>query len=152
MEMLKNQYLIFEVDEAFAIELEQVIEIVEYANITCVPETPEYIAGVINLRGHVVPVIDMRVRFMKKAKADNDRRCIIIVNFEDNQLGLVVDNVVDLIQLEDENLSEPPQVGNDYAHVFIKQIGVHNEKMNLIVDVDKLVNYNEISFAEELRS
>jgi len=143
-----SQYLIFEVDEAYGLELDKVLEIIEYTGITQVPETPDYIAGVINLRGHVVPVMDVRARFKKEPGDHLPRRCIILVSFEESTLGLIVDNVLDLIVIEEGSLSQPPQIGNDYAHNFIKLIGVYEDKMNLIVDVDKLIHLNDLSFLE----
>lgn len=148
-DFLKNQFLVFNVDEAYAIELSKVQEIVEMTGITRVPETPSYIAGVMNLRGHVVPVLDIRERFKKAPAAENSsRRCIVLVEFDGNPLGLIVDNVVDLITIEEGAFSEPPQVGNDYSHVFIRLVGVHDGKMHLIIDTDKLVNHSDLKFMD----
>lgn len=143
---ISNQYLIFEVDEEFAIEISRVIEILELQPITTVPETPAYIPGVINLRGNVLPVIDVRVRFKKAKKEHSRRNCIIIVELDGIRLGLVVDGVVDLLTIPDDKILPPPQVGGNYTHVFIKAIGVYNDKMKLIIDGDKLVNYKDLEF------
>ncbi len=145
---LQGKYLVFEIDENYALELSKVKEILEYKPVTAVPETPAYIAGVMNLRGSVVPVIDMRKRFHKPEKADLQRRCTIIIHFENALLGLMVDNVTDLIDIAAGSISPPPQVGADYAHVFIKSIGVCSEKMLLIVDTDRLVNHSDLQFLE----
>lgn len=145
---ITQKYLLFEVDEAFALSLSQVVEIIEVTEITRVPETPDYIAGILNLRGHVVPVLDVRRRFRKPYRADVKPRCIIIANIEDHPLGLLVDNVIDLIDIAPENIQETPQVGNSYIHVYIKNIGITDNKMHLIVDTDRLVNYNDLYFLE----
>jgi len=143
------QYLIFEVDEAYAIELSSIVEILEIQPITRVPETPDYITGVMNVRGQVVPVIDLRVRFKKPANESIERKCVIVTKFENLDLGLIVDSVSDLINIDDENISEPPQVGNDYSHIFIKAIGVYDGQMKLILDTDKVINHSDIDFLEE---
>lgn len=148
MSDVANKYLLFEVDEEYAISLEHVVEIIEYTDITRVPETPDYIAGIINLRGHVIPVLDIRKRFRKRIQDTASARCIIICTIENSQLGLIVDNVIDLIDIDADKLKDPPQVGSSYVHVFIKHIGIADSKMYLIVDTDKLVNYNDLFFLE----
>ncbi len=144
-----QQYLVFSVDESYALELSKIVEILEYKPITRVPETPPYIAGMMNRHGSVLPVIDMRKRFHKEDRPDLPYRCIIVIRFDEMKLGLVVDNVNDLITLDPGSISAPPQVGPDYAHVFIKGIGVHEQKMMLIVDADRLVNQSDLTFLEE---
>lgn len=145
---VNNKYLIFEVDEEYALGVRYIVEIIENTDITRVPEAPDYIAGIINLHGMVVPVIDIRKRFKKPPKVDAPRRCIIITKVESNPLGLIVDNVVDMIDMEPDKLKEPPQVGGSYVHVFIKAIGIYEDRMHLVVDPDKLVNYNDLFFTE----
>jgi Chemotaxis signal transduction protein len=144
-----NKYLVFYIDELFALELKSVIEIIDMRPITKVPETPEYIAGVMNLRGEALPVIDMRARFKKAPKGGNDRQCMIVARFDDMKLALLVDEVTDLVGIDPDNVNPPPQVGHDYSHVFIKAIGVREEGMLLIVDTDKLVNLSELDFMSE---
>ena len=147
-EHLSDKYLIFEVDEYYALEIAAVVEIIEYTEPTNVPDTPDYIAGMMNLHGHIVPVIDIRTRFKKKPKEINARRCIVIVNIANNHIGLIVDNVIDLITINPANLIDPPQVGTSYSYVFIKSIGVTGNKMNLIIDTDKLINHNDFEGLE----
>lgn len=146
---INSKYLIFEVDEEYALPLSYIVEIIDAADITRVPETPDYIAGIINLRGHVVPVIDIRKRFHKPDRGELCRQCIIITRIESNLLGLVVDNVIDLVDIDPKQISPSPQVGGSYVHVFIKSIGIYDEKMMLIVDADRLVNYNDLFFTDE---
>ena len=142
-----GKYLIFEVDQAYALEIDKIIEIVELSAVTPVPETPDYIAGVINLRGQVVPLIDIRCRFKcSSGDLENKRRCVVIVDFEGAHIGLMVDNVLELADIPDENISPPPQVGNDYVHVFVKAIGVVDSKMMLIIDPERIVNFSDLDF------
>lgn len=148
MSDIESKYLLFEVDEEYALPLTHVIEIIEAREITKVPETPDYIAGILNLRGHVIPVLDVRKRFRKPARPDAPRRCVIIASVEQNPLGLLVDNVIDLIEIQPEQLKDPPQVGSSYINVFIGHIGIGENKMHLIVSADRLVNYNDLYFLE----
>lgn len=148
-EELQNKYLVFYIDELFALELKNVIEIIGMKPITKVPETPDYILGVMNLRGEALPVLDMRARFKKAPDCGGDRRCLIITRFEDMKLALLVDEVTDLVTINPENVNPPPHVGHDYSHVFIKAIGVREEGILLILDTDKLVNMSELEFLNE---
>lgn len=152
MSETSKKYLLFEVDEEYALELDTVLEIIELCDITRVPEAPDYVSGIINLRGNVVPVIDVRKRFRKPYREGVVARCIIICNVADNRLGLVVDNVIDLIEIEPEKLQDPPQLGSNYIHVFVKNIGLSvsdPDCMRLIVDTDKLVNYDDLHYFDE---
>lgn len=140
------RYLTFELGESYALDMSCIVEIIQYKAVTAVPETPTYIAGVVNIRGVILPVIDMRTRFHLPEAVDLSRRCIIIINFEDKKIGLVVDNVTDLIELDADKVSPPPQAGSHYSHVFIKSVGILDEGITLIVDTDKLVHLNELDF------
>lgn len=144
MNDIDNKYLVFEVDEAYALALHHVVEIIEYRDVTKVPETPDYIAGIINLRGHVVPVIDVRRRFRKAYREGVRPRCIVIIRLDNNLLGLSVDNVVDLVDINPEELTAAPQIGGSHAHAFISAIGIRDGVMQLVVDTDRLVNYNDL--------
>lgn len=147
---MSNRFMIFKVDEEYAVELPKIVEIVEYQKVTRVPETPSYIAGVINLRGNVIPLIDLRARFKKDPYKGVKNQSIIIVNFDNLTLGLICDKVLDLITIEEQELEAPPQVGDSYAHVFIRAIGVYDDKIKLIIDSDKLVHLNELDFLSEI--
>lgn len=143
-----NKYLTFHLDECYALDMDYIVEVIQYKPVTSVPETPSYIAGVINLRGAIVPVIDMRERFLKEARTELLRRCILIVNFSDMLLGLLVDDNADIEELDPEKITAPPQVGNHYSHVFVKAIGVKAEGMVLIIDPDKLVHLEELDMMD----
>lgn len=140
-----NKYLIFEADEIYALELSKVIEILEFKSVTKVPETPSYIAGMMNLRGNVIPVIDLRERLKLPPANESTRKCIITVNFDSMNLGIIVDNVTDLILIPKEKTTPPPQVGTDYKHIFIKSIGITETGMTLILDSEKLINYSDLN-------
>ena len=145
---MQNQYLIFELEEEYAIALEKIVVIVEYNGVTTVPETPDYIVGVINYRGLVLPVIDLRIRF-KKPEVDVPRRCIVITELDGINFGLMVDRVSDIVTIGEDAVKPPPQVGGNYSFNFIKSIGVADEKMVLIIDTDKLINLNDLEELSE---
>lgn len=148
-EQLKQSYLICAVDEQYALAAGSVVQIVEYKDVTPVPEVPRYIAGIMNLRGRVIPVVDLRARFRKPPLAEGARRCIVIARFDALELGLAVDSALDLAIIEDDQIAPPPQVGSDYAHVFVKAIGVVNERMVLILDENRIVNHQDLEFLED---
>lgn len=140
-----KRYLTFDLDECYALDMDLVAEVIQSKPVTPVPETPAYIAGVINLRGAVIPVIDMRARFLKEQREDLLRRCILIISFGEMMIGLLVDDNADITELDPEQLAAPPQVGNHYSHVFIKSIGMTEGKVILVIDTDKLVHLEEIN-------
>ena len=146
---LGYKYLIFNLDESYALELTKVLEIVELSSISKVPETPDYILGIMNLRGHVLPIIDLRLRFKRKTKERTGKECVIIIDFDGNNVGIIADTVVDLISIPPESIAPPPQVGSDYSHVFVKGIGIHGDEMKLILDCDKIIYLNDLDFVKE---
>lgn len=145
----KKKYLTFELDEIFALEMTRVKEIIQYKPITKVPEAPAYIEGVINLRGTILPVINMRARLRKEDRSDLERRCIVIVSLEgEEDLGLLVDDMADIIEIPVDKIVPPPQVGSNYAHVFVKEIGLLDEEVIQIIDGDKLIHLEELAAVE----
>ena len=107
----KGRYLIFFIDnESYGIEIQYVTEIIGIQNITKVPEFPEYLKGIINLRGKIIPVMDVRLRFRKEAKEYSDRTCLIVVNIMDMSIALIVDSVAEVVKIDDTEISELPQV------------------------------------------
>ena len=148
-EELIDKYLVFKLDEDYALPLEKIVEIVEMGYVTKIPETPSYIMGVMNLRGRVIPLIDLRVRFKKPPCEDLSHQCVVITNFDDIQIGLIVDNVDDLITMDPQQVTPPPTVGKDYAHVFIREIGIYQDQMKLILDGDKLINHQDLDFMSQ---
>lgn len=140
----KNQYLIFRLeDDQFGIEIEKVTEIVGMQKITQVPEMPDYIKGIINLRGKIIPVMDVRMRFRKDAIEYNDRTCVIIVDMQNISVGLIVDDVCDVASLGDEDIVPPPDMGKN-DNRFIKGIGKNGEAVKLILDCERLLSDDEV--------
>ncbi|MDP4292545.1 MAG: chemotaxis protein CheW [Bacteroidota bacterium] len=140
----KNQYLIFRLeDDQFGIEIEKVTEIVGIQKITQVPEMPNYIKGIINLRGKIIPVMDVRMRFKKDAIEYNDRTCVVIVEMQNISVGLIVDDVCDVASLGDEDIVPPPDMGKN-ENRFIKGIGKAGQDVKLILDCERLLSDDEV--------
>jgi len=149
-----NQYLSFTLQqETFAIGILYVKEIIEYGNVTPVPMVPEYIRGVLNLRGNVLPVIDLAVRMGLSAQAVSKHTCIVIVEMlEKNEvvsLGIIVDAVNDVLTLTNDDLESAPSFGGRVRGEFIRHIGKVNEVFLTLLDLERILSIDELA---ELRS
>ncbi|HHZ17559.1 MAG TPA: chemotaxis protein CheW [Peptococcaceae bacterium] len=146
---LKGKYLTFFLgEECYGIEIRYVIEIIGIQGITEIPELPAYIKGIINLRGQIIPVMDMRMRFRRPFKEYNDRTCVVVVVIKNVSLGLIVDNVADVIDIPDEEIVPPPNaIDTDYR--FVKGISKMGGQIRLLLECEKILGEDE---AEELVS
>ena len=139
----KDKFLTFSLGkEDYGIEIKYVTEIIGIQPITEVPELPHYIKGIINLRGKMIPVMDIRLRFQKEERDYNDRTCIIVIDIKDISIGLIIDTVSEVITILENNIVPPPDIallGNRY----IKGIGKVEETVKLILDCNKLLNNDE---------
>jgi purine-binding chemotaxis protein CheW len=152
-----QQYLTFSLaGEMFAIGTLGIKEIIEYGHVTTVPMAPAYIRGVINLRGAVVPVVDLRVRFNQPATAVTRRSCIVIteVAAEDGTqvLGIVVDAVSEVLELDPSNIEPPPAFGAKIRSDFIAGVGKVAGQFVVLLDVDKVLSIAELSGVSSLVS
>lgn len=142
---LKGRYLTFRVgDEEYGIEILHVIEIVGVQEITWVPNVPSFVRGVINLRGHVIPVIDVRERFSMPSRNYDARTCVIVVRIDDVTVGMVVDTVNEVREIPESSISAPPQVGGVQALDFIKSMGRVGDNVLILLDVRKLIGREEL--------
>ncbi len=141
----KGKYLTFIIGrEEYGIEIRFVTEIIGGMQIiTEVPEVPEYVKGIINLRGKIIPVMDVNLRFKKDAKEYNDRTCIIVINIYDLSVGLIVDYVAEVLSIDDEDIVPPPVARAGFHNRYIKGIGKVGSAVKLILDCDKLLNDEE---------
>lgn len=136
----KNKYLTFIIDgEDYGIDICHVIEIITATAITWVPETPDEIKGIINLRGSIIPVIDVRTRFRKEEKPYDELTCIIVIEYEEYTVGLIVDTVNEVLLIPEEFISSPPNAKLKYQNKFIKNIGRVGENVQLLLDIDKFL-------------
>lgn len=139
----KDKFLTFRIgSEEYAIEIRYVNEIFGIQNITTVPNIKPYIKGIINLRGMIVPVIDIRTRFLMDTIDYDDRTCIIVVNYNDIPIGLIVDEVSEVLNLSEEMVAPPPQTNKGSHSRYIQGIGKYNEQVKIILNIKKLL-YDE---------
>ncbi len=140
----KGKFLTFSMEsEMYGIDVRYVTEIIGIQPITEVPELPDYIKGIINLRGKIIPVMDVRLRFKMPFKEYNDRTCIIVINIDDTCIGLIVDSVTEILSIPEDEIVDPPKV-NKTGSNYIKCIGKVGNEMKLILDCYKLLNDREI--------
>jgi purine-binding chemotaxis protein CheW len=142
----KGKYLTFTMEkETYGIEIRFVTEIIGIQPITAVPELPEYIRGIINLRGKIIPVMDVGLRFKKPFRLYNDRTCIIVIDINEISIGLIVDSVSEVLVIRDEDIVEPPDISNG-GHKYIKGIGKVGSDIKLLLDCEKMLNDNDIEY------
>ncbi|NMA91982.1 MAG: purine-binding chemotaxis protein CheW [Firmicutes bacterium] len=145
---LKGKYLIFSMgNERYGLEIRHVTEIIGIQPLTAVPGMPNYIKGITNLRGKIIPVMDARLRFKKAAREYDDRTCIIVLNSDAISIGLIVDSVSEVLAIDDKDIVPPPAIGKG-DHQYIKGIGKAGESVKLLLDCRKLLTYSEISSIE----
>jgi len=146
----KGKYLTFVVgNEVYGIEIRYVTEIIGIQAITEVPELPVYIKGIINLRGKIIPVMDVRLRFGKEPKEYNDRTCVVVVDIGEISIGLIVDSVSEVLTIPDEDIVPPPQL-NKAQNRYIKAIGKVGNEVSLLLDCEKLLNDDEVAVLSEI--
>lgn len=147
---LKGRYLTFTIgNECYGIEIKYVTEIIGMQEITEIPELPEYVKGIINLRGKIIPLMDIRLRFKKEPREYNDRTCVIVVDIKDLSLGLIVDSVAEVLTIPEEDIVEPPQMNKNVNNRYIKNIGKVGSDVKLLLDCERLLTEGEL---EELSS
>ncbi len=137
---LKDRYLTFYIGgESYAIEIEYVREIIGIQKITSIPNIKSFIKGIINLRGIIIPVVEVRLRFGMKEIDYNDRTCIIVVHVNNTQIGLIVDEVSEVMKIEEDMVFPPPQTGKGSKSRFIKSLGRIDEDVKIMLDLIKLL-------------
>jgi len=147
------QYLTFKLaDEVFALDITQVREVLDYTAVTKVPKMPEFMRGVINLRGSVVPVVDMRMKFGMEKTERTVNTCIIIVEIDlDGDmtvLGALADSVQEVMDLDAGQIEPAPKIGTRLRTEFIKGMGKHNDEFIIILDIDKVFSSDELSLVQ----
>jgi len=148
---LRNKFLTFFIeDQLFGISIADVVEIVGMQDITKVPEFPSYAKGVINLRGIIIPIIDVRLRLKKEEAAYNERTCIIVTNINGSYIGFIVDSVNEVTKISEEDVSAPPHMGSDYVNTYITGIAKIENIIVLIMDIKKMLNEKEIEFITKI--
>ena len=140
----KSMYMTFKSgNEFYGLKIEYVSEIIQFQAITPIPETEDYIRGLINLRGKVIPVIDVRLRFKQKPFEYNDRTCIIVLNVKSMLVGLIVEKIADVVEIKDSDILPPPTISSraDQGNrKYIYGIGKVGDHVKLLLDPDKLLS------------
>ena len=134
---MKGKYLTFWTDgQLFAIPISDVVQIVQIQSITLVPEFPPYAKGIINLRGSVIPIIDVPY---------NDHNCIIITSIYNRLVGFVVEKIEEVTPIPNEEISPPPQMSHDFTTTFLTGIGKHDKKVILLLDTQKILSLEQMN-------
>lgn len=146
----KGLYLTFRLgDELFAIDVGQVREVLEMETITAVPNALEFMRGIINVRGSVVPVVDLRAKFGMSAIENTVHTRVVVMELdldgEVNVLGALADSVHEVIELNPDTIEPPPRLGNRWRSQFIKGVGKRDERFILILDIDKVFSLEELT-------
>lgn len=126
-------------DQTYAVEIKYVTDIIEIQPITQIPKVPEYIKGVINLRGKVIPVMSIRSRFGKEEIPYDSRTCIIVLEYDDVSAGIIIDRVSEVINITPEEITPPPAYKSVNANRFINLIVNAENNVKLILDCKKLI-------------
>jgi len=150
------QYLTYKLgNEVFALDIAKVREVLDFTTGTRVPRMPEFMRGVINLRGSVVPVVDMRLKFGMTRTEKTADTCVIItevtVDNETTVLGALADSVQEVLDLEQRNIEPPPKIGTMLRTEFIKGMGKQNDRFIIILDIDKIFSAEELSQVQAAR-
>nr|MBN2278480.1 purine-binding chemotaxis protein CheW [candidate division Zixibacteria bacterium] len=150
-----GKYLTFRLaNEEYGLEILKVREIIGLMEITGVPQTPSHIRGVINLRGKVIPVLDLRLKFGMDAAEDTDQTCIVVVEvtFGDQSVmtGVVVDAVSEVLDIDDEQIEDAPTFGGGVETDFILGIGKIKNEVKILLDIDKVLNTGDMAILNDM--
>jgi purine-binding chemotaxis protein CheW len=148
-----GRYLIVELGtEEFGISVLQVKEIMKMQEITSVPQTPVFLQGVINLRGRIVPVVNLRSKFHMADQVYSERTCIVVVRVQmhdgEQPLGIVVDGVIEVLLLDSDDIEDAPDFGRELAASYVRGMAKNKGKVKILLDIDRVLNNTDIgSFA-----
>lgn len=140
----KDRYLTFHLGrEDYGIEIQYVIEIIVMHKITEVPDTPRYIKGVINLRGSVIPVMDVREKFGLESRDYDERTCIVVVNYNEVIVGLIVDTVSEVLDIPENLIDPPPRAHSDKKNNYLKGMGKIGDQVKILLNIQKILHLEE---------
>jgi purine-binding chemotaxis protein CheW len=149
----KDKFLTFVLDsEYFGVDIRFVTEIVGMQKINEIPQSPDYVKGVMNLRGNIIPVIDMRLRFKKEPADYTDRTCIVVIDFKDITAGLIVDRVDEVVNIPGTSIAPPPSFKTGFHARYISGIGKIGEEIRLLIDCDRLFTEEEETELSQIES
>ena len=149
----ENKYVTFKSgNEYFGLRIQCVNEIIVYQEITQVPESEDYIKGLINLRGKISPVIDVRVRFKQEPMPYTDRTCIIVISVKETVVGLIVEKIAEVVEITEDNIIDSPTLGNEdkSQNKYVYGIGKVGDNVKLLLDPEKLIKDDDWSVLEQI--
>ena len=152
-ETVGQEFLVFTLgDEEYGIDILKVQEIRGYDQVTRIANTPEFIKGVTNLRGVIVPIIDLRVKFSQPDVDYNENTVVIVLNLEHRVVGIVVDGVSDVLSLTQDQIRPAPDFAVTMSTEYLTGLGALGERMLILVDIEKLLSSEEMALVDTLRS
>lgn len=147
----KGRFLTFSLDkETYGIEIRFVTEIVGMQTITEIPELPEYAKGIINLRGKIIPVMDVRLRFKKEPRGYDESTCVIVIDIDEISIGLIVDSVSEVLAIPEEGIVEAPKINRGFNSRYVKSIGKVGNDVKLLLDCERLLSDDELDDLRDL--
>lgn len=147
----KNRYLTFYLDEEFyGIDIISVQEIIAMMKTTTVPKTPKCVKGVMNLRGNIIPVVELRTKFEMEPKEPEMHTAIVIVKIAGTSIGFIVDQVEEVVNIADDQLSDPPQFGSSVSSAYLKKMAQNDKDVIMILDLDAIFADDELSGLENI--
>ena len=151
----RGKYVTFKSgNEYFGLKIEYVSEIIGFQEITEISDSEDYIKGLINLRGKIIPVIDVRIRFKQEPFEYTDRTCIIVINYNSLVVGLIVEKIAEVVEIPEENILPAPTIGkaDRSQNKYVYAIGKVGEEVKLLLDPDRLLNDADKSVIEQVNN
>jgi purine-binding chemotaxis protein CheW len=147
----EGKYLTFVLgNEEYGLEILKVREIIGMMEITAVPQTPAFVKGVINLRGKVIPVVDLRLKFGMEEKEITEATCIIVVEVGGVQMGIVVDTVSEVLDITEAQIEDPPRFGTQVDTDFILGMGKVENQVKILLDIERVLSSEELVMVAEI--
>ncbi|MBS4995871.1 MAG: chemotaxis protein CheW [Roseburia sp.] len=148
----RGKYMTFQIgQDVFGIELKYVNEIIQMQPVTPIPEVEPFIKGLINLRGKIIPVIDVADRFGKEASPYNDRTCVIVIEVSGIEVGLIINSIAQVVSIEEQDILPPPNMAHGTApqNKFVRGIGKMEDGVKLLLDPVKLLSDDALNFVDK---
>ncbi|VAW12303.1 Positive regulator of CheA protein activity (CheW) [hydrothermal vent metagenome] len=150
LDQLAGKYLTFALgEEDYGIEILTVREIIGVMEITQIPQVPTYLRGIINLRGKVIPVVDLRAKFQMPVIEDTEETCIVVVSVQEVYIGVLIDRVNEVLDVKRENIEPPPKFGSTISSDYILGIGKINDSIKILLGIEKVL-IDDISRAQDI--
>ena len=147
-----QQYLTFNLaEEYYGVDILKVQEIKGYTTVTRIPNTPDYLKGVLNLRGTIVPIVDLRMKFGMGTTEPTPFTVVVVVNVRNRVMGFLVDAVSDVLDLNAKQIQPPPELGSAVDINFVAGIGNANDRLVTLLDIDRVLTDEEVAVVSEMR-